>query len=645
MNRDLFIKSLGYIGVPIALYNLFYFKGDLNFLWLVFLTISIAFSFGAEFILKRSNKFGFAALSLIITSIIYCLYPNIFVDDTGFVIRYFRQASKGCFYCYNESEGAVYGISSFLYGFVGSIMALPNVLKAETIILFLNFSGLFVTLLMLFKISHHFLKDFFLTTLMTLLVIVSSSKFLAVTTVGLETNFHLAIVFTTIWFFITNNVKWMLLFMALSVISKLDTVPLMLVLAGIHLYDTHALYFGKNSLKAWTTIGIWAVLPIIIFVGLTFILFEGPLPQSAYAKLYFHGHPSDHWFPFGELMYDKGERMALMKILVLFISLHISLALYLKRFRLNDFAFGLGFLATLVLFYIYNPAERMLWYYAMPELLAFMQLVISASFIISGIKSHIKLKQIILFSALFIAAFPLTSKEKAWLDQSIKTVEVERELIGRYIAQNLSSSDTIIASHGYFGAYTDAYVLDLSGLNCKLATDYKRNLDSVLTDFRPGYYIHHGDRYQLDMANKHGYELDTVCYNINLYGYPSWTLFKRTDHNNHVSRLAQANIKADEVESEKLIIAKGSSITLDIGNANSIWFGISNEDKAEQREVLIQHGSKSEKLTLPAHQTTQNEPHLTIKTIHLSLERGTEKVVIKCKGPVRIHDPIIEKKD
>ncbi len=159
----------------------------------------------------------------------------------------------------------------------------------------------------------------------------------------------------------------MWLLFALSVISKLDTVPLICTLSMIHLWENRTVYFGHGWQKPWIEGVKYAGVPILLFIGLTFFLFDGPLPQSAYSKLYLHSHPSGHWFPFLELMVDQEARAALFVFSLIFPAIHLMLGIRNNVFRLRDFSLFIGFAATMLLFYIYNPGERMNWYYAMPR--------------------------------------------------------------------------------------------------------------------------------------------------------------------------------------------------------------------------------------------------------------------------------------
>lgn len=627
-----YLPYLSYIGIPVIAYNLFYFRHQTK-LSLVFLLFGIALFGFALKELKIGVKQKLGITAVVLTAIIYQWFPQIFVDDTGFVIRYLKEAANGCFYCYNSVDGPVFGISSFLYGIVTITLALPDIFSPEQIIFIVNFSGLIWLLYMLLRTLYLWMQDISLVIFALACVIIASSKFLAVTTVGLETNFHLAIVMTAIYYFFEGNRKRMWLFMALSVISKLDTVPLVCVMGGIHLIENYKDYFKNNIKESWKTLGLYAFVPILLFIGLSFILFDGPLPQSAYAKVNFHEHPSNHWFPFWELMYDKGERMSLVKLSFAFTLAHILISLIKKEFKLRDFMLFIGFCATMGLYYIYNPAERMLWYYAMPELLLFTQLVFSGYYLVSQSKNYIHFKYPVLIAGLSIAAWPLVSGEKAWMDNSLAVREIERIDIGHYIADHLSENDTLVASHGLFGAYTDAYVLDMSGLNSKLSTDYGRDMVKILEEFRPGYYIHHSHGYFIDWANTYGYRIDTASFNINKYGYASWVLFSRTEEPYQIKRLAH------ETFTSKDNYYYSDSLPHE---AAYLWLGLENTSEITKDVEVSVNGVIQIYELKPAKDLM---PHQQVKSVKIEVENTSRLLEIKVQSDgIVVYDPLIEMK-
>ena len=510
------------------------FSAGLNIKYVLFVLLVLGGSFAVErFSNPRRELYSMAMLAVAGSIFIYTVFPNIFLDDTGFVIRYMNMAREGCFYCYNASDGPVFGVSSFLYGLATMGLAMTNMASNESIIIGLNFLGLVVAFFVLARTFLKLTSSVFLSVSGVAFIVLASTRFLFSSTAGLETNFHLAIVLTGIYFFVSDNRKWMWLFFGLSVISKLDTVPLITILSAIHLFENRKDYFGKSWLKNWLVGVLYAGVPIVAFLAITFMLFDGPLPQSAYAKLYHHSHPSTHWFPFLELMMDKGNRTSLFLTSLSFPLIHLTISLFRNTFKLHDFFFILGFAATMLLFYFYNPVERMVWYYALPELLLFSQLMFSVVWLIRQ-TMEIKTERLrtgsyaLIFSALCIAAVPMTMGEKQWMDRYLTTVELERLEIGNFISE-FPASDSLVSAHGHFGANYGGYILDVSGLNSKLATDFELNTDSILKMFKPRYLINHANSATLDAVRNNGYSALREWNAVEEYGYPKWVLYERQD--------------------------------------------------------------------------------------------------------------------
>lgn len=520
------------LGGLVASVNLLAFSSTLNLKYVLFVAIAIAVGFALrQWLRPKTEWLVYALLSIATAAFVYSVFPNIFVDDTGFVIRYMNMARQGCYYCYNLSDGPVFGISSIVYGILTCSLAMTGIASNSAIIIGLNFLGLSTLFFFLLRIFKRLLQDELLVILSFALAVLCSTRLLFSATAGLETNVHLAIVFAGVYFFFADKRNWMWLFFGLAVVSKLDAVPLVVTLSLIHLFEKRALYLGEH---AWRNLGsafLLAGLPVFLFLLLSFSLFDGPLPQSAYAKLYFHAHPSNHWFPFLELFLERPQRLALFVFAMLFSVLQALWSWHKGRFEWRNSALFLGFGATMGLYYVYNPVERMIWYYALPELLLFVQLALSVALLLADLsfgKSELVRNgaQILMFAALCLAAVPMTTGEMRWMDTYLNTVETERIAIGHYISQ-LPAGDTLASAHGHFGANYQGYVLDLSGLNSKLVTNYHRNTDSLLRSFHPRYFINHATAENQNTAAESNYVVLKEWTAIEAYDYPKWVLWER----------------------------------------------------------------------------------------------------------------------
>ena len=306
------------------------FSGPLNLLGEFFVYAVVAFSFGF-FVYPQVVDAGRKwirvttdlTLSLLFAYVVFHEYSGIFYDDAGFILRYLDNFAKGCFYCYNLSDGAVFGTSSFIYGLLGGFLAWLGV-KPELVLHGLGFTGLVVDGYLLLLILRKLIRQPGWSFVIWVTAISTSKTYLEVATSGMESPVHFALILAAFWFFLRGNARLMWLMMAVSVISKLDAVPIVLVLGGLHLLR-HRNEVREAGLESKTVkdVLIFGVIPVICWIVFATWLFGSPLPQSAYAKIYFHSHPSDHWFPFLKHYTDGGIRYTMFCIFGMVVPLHI----------------------------------------------------------------------------------------------------------------------------------------------------------------------------------------------------------------------------------------------------------------------------------------------------------------------------------
>lgn len=471
------------------------------------------------------------ALSVVAAIIIFRIYPGEFFDDAGFEMRYLENFRQGYFYSYNPGDGPVFGISSPFQGLLNGFLCYTHIFIPEQAMRRTAFVGLVITIFFSIKIirDRSESKNYFLVYV--LFILVSSKMFLNVAKSGLETPLHLSLITASLWCYYKKSERAFWFMLALSVISKLDAVPFAVVMGLAWLIEHRKTYFplsiGNIHLR---NILMFAVLPLILWVAFATFVFGSPLPQSAYSKIHYHGHPDDHWFPFfTRYIQDSFFKvvLALTAISSLFI---IVFAIFRKRAEvLKNIIPGLAYLATMVLYYFYNPGERMLWYYALPDMLLLLQLALGVMFVLSMISYgflRTATSGIVGFSLLFFI-LPDVIGGKNWLADYLSTVEYERNNIGKYLGEKVAAGDTLMTWHGLTGRYTKGYVLDMSGLNSKLVTAYNRDVFRIRDVFKPNWVVKERDYYILDAFNQRPYSFDTVFYDITHYGYPEWLVYKR----------------------------------------------------------------------------------------------------------------------
>ena len=474
-------------------------------------------------------------LSGAFTYLIFENYSNYFFDDTAFTLRYLDNFWDGYFYHYNKLDPPVFGISSFIFGIFTGFWCWLHLLTPEQSILLTSYLGTICLSFLVLKIWQQQIKDAELIILAWFAVIFSSKMFLNVIPSGMESPFHVSILFAALLFFLLDRSKLMWLFLALSVISKLDAVPLVLVTGVFYLLikrkELFPLSLKNRHVKE---ILIYAVIPVVLWVITAFIVFGSPLPQSAYSKIYFHAHPNDYWFPFLTYYVQDPTKKIIFWIFVGLFTTHIVYAL-IKGIStgLKQLVFGTSFIATLALFYFYNPGEKMQWYYVLPDLLMALQFVQSFAVFLSLVPY--KILRVLLTSTGFVYLILFVGADniggKYWMDDYLGHVERERNEIGIYIGNVLGEKDTLVSNHALIARHVKGYVIDMSGLNSKFATNYKLNMDSLLNDLHPKWGIYHTSPNYASQMCSHGYFPFRTFYDITDYSYPEWTLFKRAEPN------------------------------------------------------------------------------------------------------------------
>jgi hypothetical protein len=549
-----------------------------------------------NFSFKWSRTILHLLLSAAATAFIFINWDFVLFDDAGFLLRYLQNFSKGYFYAFNPQDGPVFGISSFSYGLINGILCMAHIVTPDQSIVVTGIVGLFFICFLLLKILERYGMNPMQLMLSFLIVLFSSKFFLNSMTTGMETPVHMAIVMSAIYFFVKEKSKMMWLMLTISVISKLDAVPLALALGSIHLFQSRKNLFPfswKN--KTLREVTLFCLLPLTTWVIFAFAIFGSPLPQSAYSKIYFHYHAGEHWFPFLRYFIENDFRIPVFYAFLLLFIVHIFLVTRGKN-SVRTLAFGFGFISTMILYYFYNPIEQMTWYYAMPDFFLLAQTVVSFYFIaeyffIPAFKPYA-------WSLLFIGAgiflFLDTYYGRTWMKNFLDYTENERITIGKYVATITNERDTVIAQHGHISRYTKAYVIDMTGLNSKLSTQYKNNIDSVTRKFKPHFIVTHGLDYILNSMDSNNYVLVKSFYDICENGWPAFRIFKRNSGDErHVQLIVPADnlIKCYDRKWDfgiPVAMDKNVQIVLPYDSAmRAVSFGIKRKENAFDLQIAL----------------------------------------------------------
>lgn len=473
-----------------------------------------------------------AEIALGLSAVAYIVFqdPIIYVDDVGFILRYLDNFRDGCFYCYNVEDGPVFGISSFIYGLLAGIINMLHLMGPETTLNFLTYCGVFAFVVLMFRIMRQMISSPGLVLLLVVLAITGNKSVLTIFNSGMESPVHLSILLAGMLFYLKRNYRMMWLFLALATISKLDVVPIVLVVGVLWLIENAKELLPlswKN--KLWRDLILYAVVPVVLWIVFALLVFGSPLPQSAYAKVYFHNHAKGNWFPFLDHFVNSAYRAPLFWTMMIVFLMQVGSVVATRR-RPSEIVFGLCFVASMLLYYFYNPGERMQWYYTLPETLMLIQLAVSFHWLFLRLKSiHRTAVVALLLGGAFMLGWSRQIMEVQDLRKYEYVVEMERKRIGEYLGSVVAEHDTLMAGHGLNARHVDGYVIDQTGLNSQITTDFERNVDSIIKVLKPNYMVMHGFRWELGKPNGNFYKPDTAFYDITGYWYPTWRVFKRVD--------------------------------------------------------------------------------------------------------------------
>lgn len=480
-------------------------------------------------LLPRVVDLLFAGL---ITYYLYRIWPHMFFDDAGFIMRYLDQVNKGFWFHYNAGEGPVFGISGFLHGLYCSVLVKLTGMSAERALHLSNLTGLFASVWFLAAIFRNLLGKPNLGYAATVIVVLFSKTFGDVLFTGMEMPLHVALILGSVYYFLAGKIDRFYLFSALSIISKLDAVPVIGILMLIHLL--HKLKQTPNLpalIKLeYKKLAAYFVLPLGVWVLFAYEYFGSPFPQSAKAKMLYHSGANDSWFPFLEGFSNDIYKLPMLFLLLVFLGIHIYYAVkdnlaYLSKY----FIFGWMYLGIMILYYFYNPNERMLWYYSLPDLLLVAQCTLSSVWLAAKAKDW----QAYFFPAFTILVWiiylkPDTDGGRNWMFSYLENLERERYEVGKYIAGEAGAADTLIAWHGLLARPFPGFVIDGTGLNSKVAVEYKLNRDSLIGAFNPRFGIHHANPEILFSFSKAGYKIKGLFADVTLENWPAWVWWEKS---------------------------------------------------------------------------------------------------------------------
>jgi hypothetical protein len=193
------------------------------------------------------------------------------------------------------------------------------------------------------------------------------------------------------------------------------------------------------------------------------------------------------------------------------------------------------------------------WYYSLPDLFLFGQIAVSMETLARLLPDlSRRLFQTLIFAFAILFFFPDAFGGWQWNKRYLSIVEKERIRIGRQIAEDTTEADTIAVWNGHYGAWTDAYVLDMTGLNSRKTAALNLDLGEVIKAYKPRMIINHGHPQFLEEVQEFPYRLAHSYYDIETYGHPVWRWYERykpDPYRFHLLPVRSAFILTDTLES------------------------------------------------------------------------------------------------
>lgn len=533
--------------------------------------------------------------ALLYASAHFYFYPSLVIyDDGGIVVRYMDQFAAGHFYCYNPEDGPVFGVSGPLHGLFSGLLAWLHIFSPDHSVLASNFTGMWLSGFFLLRILRALSLTPGIVFPAWALSMLMCRHWLITAKQGLETPLHIAVVLAAILFYLHGRERRFWFFETLMVISKLDALPIAMVLAlGFLVQRIPELrpLSWKNSLYRRAI--LWAVPVGLAWLAFTFLVFDGPLPQTARAKLYHFVGPQDSWFPFLQPFIAGPFGVFAGGLFALFL-LHVAVLLLQKRPALifRDCIFGFATIGHFVLYYFYNPAEQMPWYYTLPDLFLVTQGMVTTFKVVDALAGSWS-KPVGALALIGYAAviWPDMSARIIGHGSHFNVIERERMAVGQWINAEAGPDDKVLCGHGHIARECRRYVIDYSGLNSKKVTELKRDMNALVRHFQPEWMVLHGRLEQNQMTNA-GYRIVKSFYNVSSIWATSanrnyrlgetWRVYHRDPAS---AGLADIAILPDDIETDGecrlhgAVYATGTNVALRINPTSrlSLDFGITHE--------------------------------------------------------------------
>lgn len=391
------------------------------------------------------------------------------IDDSAIVMRYLKNFQTGHFFVYNIGDGPVYGVSGFIYGLAAGLLCWVG-LDPQPSIMIVSLFGAIGMFYCLFRIAYHVLQSVVLSVLGILVAYLSSSYLPGTLFLGLEVSINLWLVFACFLYFFEQKAVPFYICCVLAIVSKLDTLSLV---TGLLVLQTIRAHLDGDLRRQVRLMVVFLVIPLLAWIAFSTAVFGSPLPESFLSKFYFRPKaPRTSWFPFFEPMIANHAQRVSIALMGIAMFATPLVAVLRRKLFLPSMVMAAAAIGTLFLYWVYNPGEKMPWYYPLPELLMILGAVFCVfdAFLIPWTLPRFvfSVLAICVSGGILIYRFPMNHNAPIGARYWQIVYESERRESG-VIANAVAPKDhpVLWTGHGYPAYLFNGYVADYSGLNTK----------------------------------------------------------------------------------------------------------------------------------------------------------------------------------
>jgi hypothetical protein len=460
--------------------------------------------------------------SAVFAAIWFSAWPtDLMWDDGAIVLRYMDNFADGHFYRYNVADPPVFGVSGFIHCTLAGFVAASGWISPQDSLYVSGYVGLVLSCVAIFLILGRFTDSLIEIAVASVFSVSACYFLLANAWQGLESSLHLGIVLMACWSFLTDRWRAMWFLMALSIVSKLDATPVVAVLLVLRAASL-------RSRSEWTTeirrAALWGGILLLAWILFSTWYFGSPFPQSAAAKVQFHYHPPDrldfvrNWW-----------RWDPVRIVVYWVSTAGAAVWAIRKRR--DLArllvLPLGCLAVLGLYLIYNPGERMPWYYVMPQALLVLGAVCGFLSVVRDVRRIVAMLIVVLALGATVPTTISRVERRVRGDINwIRDNEPKRIAVGQFIHDRAAADERLLTGWGYIARYARIHTHDLTGLNSPEVTRLQAE-NAYLPDALQPEWIAHPWGLSWETQRSYGYRLEHVFYDRAASGETAWRVWRR----------------------------------------------------------------------------------------------------------------------